>query len=700
MKNENVYEPMKQFNNQDNHFNQFKPQPQQIINQQVFVKNQTFYCQQTSIQQEKAQTFFQLSFPPQNNNNQLKFKQVGNQQYWLKDKQIGLEGIISEGKNCQTGEIVVIKTYNTMSNIEIELLQQLKLTELQHVIRIKDFIVQQNEQILVMEQGKGGLDELMQEEVFKKMSNQEKNQLFLQILLGVNELNKMGYFHRDLKPQNIIYFEDSKKKISLKLIDFGQIKELGATNSIQKGTMSYMAPEVALMSDNYQYDQKIDIWSLGIIWFEMITGFTMLQVKGDKKFIQTLKSITQNDIDKIIDNNPYIQDFEKGLIKKILVKDPNYRIEILKIIEELINKNHLLEKESELQLLIRESEEKFNQLKNIVQKINHNFPDFESYKQISSKKIEIQIQIEEQIKNLKQLKTYAEKDKELFLQSIKENEQKIGGQMKQELIAKLQSKLNQLEENDKELNSIIKFVNNQYLKNQIYELQNNEIVFQNIKVLNENIEKFQNTINSIKLKLNQTDIMQQIEKTKELNLQIEQSLQINQKLNQFEKIKQDYNQNFSQYKFLLASTIYILLYHLTKIFQRIKHDYSRQKNNQSQIQIIKREQNEQEYMKQYHEAQQLKEIYEKQITKEQCEMPPEEMEDHKKSITMQIDQLEKNIKIKNLVKLRPCIKNQQFIKFIIEPFFESKEFRTMSFFDDILLQGRTHAQTEGHIDLL
>ncbi len=91
----------------------------------------------------------------------------------------------------------------------------------------------------------------------------------IQICEGLNEAHSKGIIHRDIKPENIIIDEKGKVKI----LDFGLAKVKGKTQLTKEGstlgTVMYMSPE---QIRNEKVDQRTDIWSVGVMLYEMITG--------------------------------------------------------------------------------------------------------------------------------------------------------------------------------------------------------------------------------------------------------------------------------------------------------------------------------------------------------------------------------------------------------------------------------------------
>ena len=98
------------------------------------------------------------------------------------------------------------------------------------------------------------------------LSIQQIIDMLIQISLALSYIHSRSYIHRDLKPQNIIHQE----KNSIKLLDYGLMNQIGTSdNGSISGTVNYMAPEVITGG---LIDQRTDLYSLGIIAYELLTG--------------------------------------------------------------------------------------------------------------------------------------------------------------------------------------------------------------------------------------------------------------------------------------------------------------------------------------------------------------------------------------------------------------------------------------------
>jgi serine/threonine protein kinase len=98
------------------------------------------------------------------------------------------------------------------------------------------------------------------------------SQIFIEILKGVNALHKQKepIIHRDLRPVNILFKKSDSKGICVKIADFGLIaiyKYLGQSHAEDRETLKYIAPEA---ESSEEYDTKVDIYSLGVIFKELI----------------------------------------------------------------------------------------------------------------------------------------------------------------------------------------------------------------------------------------------------------------------------------------------------------------------------------------------------------------------------------------------------------------------------------------------
>ncbi|BBM88139.1 serine/threonine protein kinase [Candidatus Uabimicrobium amorphum] len=154
----------------------------------------------------------------------------------------------------------------------------------------------------------------------KKVLNlKQRIELFLGITEGLAFAHKKGLVHRDLKPENIVMSEDGIAKIT----DFG-ISRLSDSSSqtmnITSGTPSYMAPE--LWSQNPP-DKRSDLWSLGIILYEMLTG--KCPFKGTVQEICYM--VTQGNLKAphVVSSLPPLGQKLSAICMKALKQDPGKR---------------------------------------------------------------------------------------------------------------------------------------------------------------------------------------------------------------------------------------------------------------------------------------------------------------------------------------------------------------------------------------
>lgn len=194
------------------------------------------------------------------------------------------------GRHTRLAREVIIKTIRTDEfspkqiehlrvRLEREAFIQSQLDN-SHIVRVYDFIANDDATCMVMEYVKGrDLRKMIIEET-GPIPDDRAVKLFRQVLEAIDYAHNftyadqngekyVGIIHRDLKPANILVTPDDLVKVT----DFGIVKVRGATGGTQlgfnPGTPEYMSPEQAR---GRELDQRSDIYSLGIVLYEMLTG--------------------------------------------------------------------------------------------------------------------------------------------------------------------------------------------------------------------------------------------------------------------------------------------------------------------------------------------------------------------------------------------------------------------------------------------
>jgi calcium-dependent protein kinase len=168
---------------------------------------------------------------------------------------------------------------------------------------------------LVTELCKGGelFDKIVEAESF----NEKMACIYIkQVLSAINYCHKKKVMHRDLKPENILITEGTESN-HIKIADFGACTLCGLSAlTKQAGTAFYIAPEVI----NKKYNEKADIWSIGVILYIMLCGKPPFEGSNEEEIFKNIL-IGKAPIDEIKNITENCKDF----LKKLLTYKPESR---------------------------------------------------------------------------------------------------------------------------------------------------------------------------------------------------------------------------------------------------------------------------------------------------------------------------------------------------------------------------------------
>jgi Ca2+-binding EF-hand superfamily protein len=254
----------------------------------------------------------------------------------LDDLGEGIFGSVKLGVEKKTKERVAIKIIKKKKAkpSDIELVRTeidvMKLCHHPNVVHLLDHFENAEYIFIVMEYIRGGrLTDYMKEKKFR-FTEKRAAELIYEIALGVKYLHKYGIIHRDLKPDNIMLTEANDKG-HIKIMDFGLSKILGKKEKTSDGfgTLTFVSPEVLIRKP---YNKEIDIWSIGVILYLMLSGDLPFDDEEDDEQ-KIAKSIVFNEVEfpskKFGNKSKEVID----LIKRCLTKEPKDRIKVEEILK-------------------------------------------------------------------------------------------------------------------------------------------------------------------------------------------------------------------------------------------------------------------------------------------------------------------------------------------------------------------------------
>jgi len=204
----------------------------------------------------------------------------------------GTYGVVFKGRNKRTNEIVAMKKIKLESEDEgvpsTAIREISLLKELQHpnIVCLKDILMQEAKLYLIFEFLTMDLKQYMDKNIPKDgtMDPVLVKSYTYQLLQGLLFCHQRRVLHRDMKPQNLLIDQHG----AIKIADFGLARAFGIPVRVythEVVTLWYRAPEVLLGSPKYSC--PLDIWSLGVIFAEMVNRKPLFQ--GDSEIDQLFR---------------------------------------------------------------------------------------------------------------------------------------------------------------------------------------------------------------------------------------------------------------------------------------------------------------------------------------------------------------------------------------------------------------------------
>ncbi len=247
-------------------------------------------------------------------------------------------GKVYKAVDTQTSKVVAVKILNPELLKEQENRKRLAsegmlLSSIQNknIVKIFEYGETEKHSFIAMEYLTGGTLQEFIEKNFP-ISNEKIIDITLQICNGLHEIHNQNIIHRDLKSSNIMFDENGE----IRIMDFGLSKSPLVTTMTTLGTiigtLGYVAPE---QITNLQVDKRTDIFSFGVILYQLTTG--RLPFNGENE-IALIHSIFNTQPTKPSEINKNINDVIEKIIMKCLNKNPNERFNnVEEIVSKLIN---------------------------------------------------------------------------------------------------------------------------------------------------------------------------------------------------------------------------------------------------------------------------------------------------------------------------------------------------------------------------
>jgi len=306
--------------------------------------------------------------------------QIGN---YILTKIIGKGSFSNVYKAChiETKELYAMKVLS-LKNLANKMIENIE-TEISIMINIKhDNIVRLYETIKTDKHICLVIDYCDGEDLNKyikkngRISEKQSKNFMTQIATGLYYLHSLNLIHRDLKPHNILL----SKNGNIKIADFGFVKDYTENSMLDTlcGSPIYMAPEIL---QHKKYDAKVDLWSIGIILYEMLSAEPPFMASNHIQLLKTIETTKFKFHKNIIVSTDCV-----NIIESLLVVNPKDRISFDDFFNHPFFENYEFEKKVEEETIVEEETEEIKKSAFIdfVDEKNEN-DEFKDLKKFSKK---------------------------------------------------------------------------------------------------------------------------------------------------------------------------------------------------------------------------------------------------------------------------------------------------------------------------
>ncbi|CAG9864430.1 unnamed protein product [Phyllotreta striolata] len=219
---------------------------------------------------------------------------------------------------------VLLKKDIKQKNLELQVIREIDIqAHLIHpnILRLYEYFHDESRIYMILEFApKGSVYSKLLECPNKRFSEGVAGVYVAQIADALHYCHSKKVIHRDIKPGNLLLGQNEE----IKLADFGwSVHGPSSRRSTQCGTLDYLSPEVVL---GKTYNEKVDLWSLGVVCYEFLTGKTPFDCSNSHGICKKI-SKGQFSVPSFVSNEA------KDLIRKLIVLEPDSRLDSIGVLE-------------------------------------------------------------------------------------------------------------------------------------------------------------------------------------------------------------------------------------------------------------------------------------------------------------------------------------------------------------------------------